>query len=385
MTGHRSLGLVGILLISLGCDKVTQIDVSPDPIECRTGETVDLVGKAMMKSGQASPVPLQWSLNGEVGSIKDTKLFCQKAGEGTVVAEAKGVQKSIALKVRHAIEGQWMRTGDEKAGMVVEIRPTPDGFIGEIISPMTEDADEYFVANFDMTPEAAQRIRRCTAASWAPGLRKWIDFKSAGEGRWSMRDLHKDIALIPAGGVCWENRDKTDHHGGYELEVQGSDKLLLRNTKVRGDQIWTRIGDDEGSAKEKPSEYRKVLDAWIEAQSRQDFVAYKKLYAKDFIGIKTSSSGTKEFDLSGWQEDRQAMFAKDFRVFVGDVKEDPAASAGPTLTFQQDWVSDRYADTGKKTLVLKKVGEQWLIVREEQLEATQTWPPPRARKARGQL
>ena len=85
MRGHRTLGLVGMLLVSVACDKVAEIDVSPDP--CRTGETVDLVGKATMRSGKASPVPLKWSLKGDVGSIKDTTLTCGKAGEGSVVAE----------------------------------------------------------------------------------------------------------------------------------------------------------------------------------------------------------------------------------------------------------------------------------------------------------
>lgn len=362
-----------VLVVLLGgCDRVVEVEVSPDPIECRAGETIQLVAQPKTKKGKISEDPLAWSLDGNVGTLSHGKLSCETPGEGKVTVKSGEVTKTVPVKVRSPLEGLWRRTGDDKAGLTVEIRATSDGFIGEIIEPVGPEADKHLAAHFEISPEKAKRVRRCIAGSWSPGLRKWIDFKDAGKNRWSIKDLHKNVIVISGGGVCWEHRDETEHKDGFELEVKSLDELVLRNTKVKGGQTWHRVPDDEQGPPS--SDFREVLDAWVEAQSTQDFLAYKKLYAPDFKGIKTSPSGTKEFDREDWLEDRQGMFGKDFRLFVGEVKEDASNPEGPTLSFEQDWVSSNYADTGRKTIVLTKAGDNWLIVREEQLEAQQTWP-----------
>jgi len=109
---------------------------------------------------------------------------------------------------------------------------------------------------------------------------------------------------------------------------------------------------------------RALVDAWLAAQNQGDFAAYQALYAPQFVGIRRSGAKVVELDRAGWLKDRERMFKKPMVVKAKDLRVDDLR-----VQFVQTWQSGTYKDTGRKQLMLVKVGSDLRIAREELLES----------------
>src|SRR5258706_9278390 len=95
--------------------------------------------------------------------------------------------------------------------------------------------------------------------------------------------------------------------------------VLCFHALARGDAA---VGVDAPVAE---AEARRVLDAWLAAQTQRDFDAYAALYARPFHGVRRSGRRTVALDRDGWLNDRRRMFAKPFQVAADGVQ----FAAGP--------------------------------------------------------
>jgi hypothetical protein len=112
---------------------------------------------------------------------------------------------------------------------------------------------------------------------------------------------------------------------------------------------------------------RVVLDQWLAAQESRNFKAYIALYAPEFRGTRRSGARTVQLDLTGWQADRQRMFARPMNVWMEDTQA-KAVEGGVEVSFRQRWSSGRYTDVGTKRMrLVPKTDGRWLIVEEEQM------------------
>jgi len=107
------------------------------------------------------------------------------------------------------------------------------------------------------------------------------------------------------------------------------------------------------------SEVRKALDGWAQAWSTKDVEAYLSYYAKDF----TPSNGATR---PQWEQTRRARVSapKSISVRLSAVKVALAGANRATATFRQQYRSDRFNGSSRKTLVLVKSDGRWLIERE---------------------
>jgi uncharacterized protein DUF4440 len=114
---------------------------------------------------------------------------------------------------------------------------------------------------------------------------------------------------------------------------------------------------------------RSLLDAWLDAQNRGDFIAYERLYAERFTGIKRSGERTRNFGRSDWMSDRASMFKRPMRVTASAV----SLTVAPRLArvfFEQSWSSAKYRDAGPKELLIVPGSSSAQIAREEMLAST---------------
>lgn len=116
------------------------------------------------------------------------------------------------------------------------------------------------------------------------------------------------------------------------------------------------------------ADVRAFLDAWLRAQNAGDFDAYAACYATDFRGVRRAGKAEKSFDRDGWLADRKRMFASPMKVELADqaVRID-GQRAEVELT--QTWASGRFADTGRKRLVVIRQGGALAIAAEEMLSS----------------
>ena len=107
-----------------------------------------------------------------------------------------------------------------------------------------------------------------------------------------------------------------------------------------------------------------LVNAWIDAQNRQSFDDYERLYAERFYGVKRAGEITTRFDRKGWLRDRKGMFSRPFRVSVEGLAIRVAAETA-VAEFEQSFQSQNYADTGPKQLVMIVQDGVLKITREE--------------------
>lgn len=107
------------------------------------------------------------------------------------------------------------------------------------------------------------------------------------------------------------------------------------------------------------AEVRKALDGWAQAWSRKDADAYLAHYAKEFVTPKGQSRAQ-------WENARRERIAapKSISVGVSSVKVASSDTTRATATFLQQYRSDIFSGSSRKTLVLVKDGERWLIKQE---------------------
>jgi hypothetical protein len=127
------------------------------------------------------------------------------------------------------------------------------------------------------------------------------------------------------------------------------------------------------SINEQRSDADTLLDEWVRAQNEGDFAAYRALYAPQFHGVRRSADRIARFDLDGWMADRARMFKNPMHVAIGDKPNDTRFIPGTKtarVVFTQTWTSKTYRDVGRKELVLRRVGDHFLIVHEELFDST---------------
>ncbi|HTM44863.1 MAG TPA: hypothetical protein VL137_07910 [Polyangiaceae bacterium] len=114
-----------------------------------------------------------------------------------------------------------------------------------------------------------------------------------------------------------------------------------------------------------------TLAAWMDAQNRNSFGEYQKLYGEPFVGIKRTGEVEKEYQLRGWLEDRWQLFQRNPLVTVENVKVITTATTA-IVEFDQTWKTSRFQDFGRKRLVLKRDPNDGhlRIGREEMLTST---------------
>jgi tetratricopeptide (TPR) repeat protein len=107
---------------------------------------------------------------------------------------------------------------------------------------------------------------------------------------------------------------------------------------------------------------REVLDtvrAWAGAWTAQDVDKYLSFYARDFRTPKGEARGN-------WEADRRKQIRSP-RVVTVDIVDPNVTIADPSraaVTFKQNYRADAYRSSGRKTLVLVRQGERWLIQQE---------------------
>jgi len=103
------------------------------------------------------------------------------------------------------------------------------------------------------------------------------------------------------------------------------------------------------------------VQAWAAAWSRQDVDAYLASYAKDF---RTPNGEPR----SEWEKQRRARLTapKSITVEIDEERVSPAADGRLSVTFEQNYRSDRFSARGKKTLLMGQSADgRWRILQEQ--------------------
>jgi len=118
------------------------------------------------------------------------------------------------------------------------------------------------------------------------------------------------------------------------------------------------------AAPEKPAanasaEVLAAVNAWAAAWAKRDADGYLSYYAADF---KVPGKESR----ADWEKSRRARLgaAKTIKVGVASPKVTMAGNDGATVAFLQNYQSDTFKSSGRKTLVMTKAGGRWQI-REE--------------------
>jgi tetratricopeptide (TPR) repeat protein len=102
-----------------------------------------------------------------------------------------------------------------------------------------------------------------------------------------------------------------------------------------------------------------AVNAWAQAWAKRDADRYLSYYAADFRVPGKESRAE-------WEKNRRARLgsAKTIRVGIGSPKVTMSGSNGASVVFQQNYQSDTFKSSGRKTLVMAKSDGGWKI-REE--------------------
>jgi ketosteroid isomerase-like protein len=106
------------------------------------------------------------------------------------------------------------------------------------------------------------------------------------------------------------------------------------------------------------AEVEAAVRAWAAAWSARDADRYLAAYAPDFTPPRNK-------DRKRWETDRRARIANKSSISVGI--EDLVISVNgqsASARFKQVYRADKLKETGRKTLELQRVGNQWLIRKE---------------------
>jgi adhesin transport system outer membrane protein len=116
------------------------------------------------------------------------------------------------------------------------------------------------------------------------------------------------------------------------------------------DSVVEAVGSNEVTA---------ALEAWRAAWSKRDVEAYLNFYAPGFV---PSTGGDRE----AWRERRKAVMSRavDISVEVTELTVALPDATHVTTAFRQTYSSADYRDVVTKTLQWVRVGERWLINRE---------------------
>lgn len=151
-----------------------------------------------------------------------------------------------------------------------------------------------------------------------------------------------------------------------ELRLALENQTALLNARERAAQ---QVNRQSGAAAAKPAdsaaeaaggeEVKSALEAWRAAWSKRDVDAYMGFYAPAFV---PSTGGDRE----SWKERRKAVMTRavDISVEVAELTVAMPDATHATTTFKQIYRSANYRDVVTKTLQWVRVGDRWLINRE---------------------
>lgn len=102
-----------------------------------------------------------------------------------------------------------------------------------------------------------------------------------------------------------------------------------------------------------------AVKLWAEAWSARDVGQYLSSYAASFKPAGMSRAK--------WETQLKERIGKAhaIEVKVSELKVEMGDDSHATVTFRQDYRSDSYKDSTRKTLKLEKAGDTWLIVAEQ--------------------
>ena len=103
-----------------------------------------------------------------------------------------------------------------------------------------------------------------------------------------------------------------------------------------------------------------AVNSWAQAWSKRDASGYLSHYAADF---KVPGKESR----ADWEKSRRTRIsgAKTIRVGIGSPKVTMSGSNGATVVFQQNYQSDTFKSSGRKTLVMAKSSDGRWQIREE--------------------
>ena len=112
--------------------------------------------------------------------------------------------------------------------------------------------------------------------------------------------------------------------------------------------------------KKMDSFFRKFLISWVDAWSNKDYKKYMKYYHSDFY------SKNQKMNLRMWKKKKKEVFQEDKNISI-DISNLEYYLSGNMMmmNFNQRYSNGGYHDFGKKTVVLTKQDDKWLILREE--------------------
>jgi tetratricopeptide (TPR) repeat protein len=121
-------------------------------------------------------------------------------------------------------------------------------------------------------------------------------------------------------------------------------------------QVETKPGAPVAS--QRPADIIETVQSWAKAWSAKDVDKYLAHYAPDFSPANTSHAA--------WAEQRRERIngAKRILVIARDIRVKRISPDRAEVQFKQVYQSDRLRNSSSKTLELKLMGGQWLIVRE---------------------
>ena len=103
-----------------------------------------------------------------------------------------------------------------------------------------------------------------------------------------------------------------------------------------------------------------TVDAWATAWSSKDAAKYISFYGKEF-------TPPKKLSRSAWEAQRKVRLAKPrfIKIKISQLDISLLGDAHAKVRFRQGYQSDTYRDEVSKTLILKKVADNWLITQEQ--------------------
>ncbi|MBP9111202.1 MAG: hypothetical protein KBF88_00265 [Polyangiaceae bacterium] len=251
-TFRRTKLMCVMLMSTLACSKASAPPVPTDVVlsvagTCREGSEIPVSGDPRDASGKSIPTNIDWTFEPPDSlAMESGKIKCRKEGTSKVTVKAGSVTKTISLVVESPLVGLWIRRGDAKSGLTLNVVQGTDGLSGYVVRPPDETSlpglrSELRTKNVDAQFKCLQR-------TWGNGLKKWASMKRIGVDRWAMGDLAKPLTLShcnpilrECSSVCIEGR--SEYLNDYELTLTDtSHATIRRTTTTKGDpQQWERI------------------------------------------------------------------------------------------------------------------------------------------------
>jgi len=137
------------------------------------------------------------------------------------------------------------------------------------------------------------------------------------------------------------------------------DTELEKNTPEINENFYFEIDNPVDQEKN----VKKTLEKWAESWSSKDVDSYLSFYD---VSFKLPKGMTWKL----WKQERINRLKKEYiNIQLSDIKIIFISENLASTTFIQDYVSNNYSDKSKKHILLKKIGTEWHIIREQELKS----------------